>query len=329
MNSRFGIALVLLFPILLAPAAAGQCANDCSYSGQKICDSAGLGVYTCGQYDSDSCLDWGSWQRCQSGWTCPYRATGCVAASGSSGANQPPSVTLSLSKTYASIGDRISVTARASDDKGLRSVTIYKDGSDSGTRICSGLSCTVSYEFPITSSSGHTFSARVTDASGLSSASASASVRTGSPGYGGSQTCKSNNQQCISTSDCCQGYTCRILQKGGTYLGYACQPSLTAPPSSVKCSDSGDNGDDKFQQGTARGVDTNGIIYSKTDYCVGASAVYEFYCGGVNKAYRLEGKRDCPTGYTCSDGACISSGGGTGKCEYAGSIPTYDNNGNR
>jgi len=45
------------------------CTDECSYYGQKIC--AGSNSYkVCGNYDSDSCLEWSSIQYCPSGYIC-------------------------------------------------------------------------------------------------------------------------------------------------------------------------------------------------------------------------------------------------------------------
>ncbi|MFH1211029.1 MAG: hypothetical protein V1645_03870 [archaeon] len=46
----------------------GSCSNDC-VSGQKVCYSS-LAYKQCGQYDSDSCLDWSALTNCPSGYTC-------------------------------------------------------------------------------------------------------------------------------------------------------------------------------------------------------------------------------------------------------------------
>lgn len=50
-----------------APAAP-SCSNECSSSGAKEC--YGSGYRTCGNYDSDSCLEWSSAASCSSGQTC-------------------------------------------------------------------------------------------------------------------------------------------------------------------------------------------------------------------------------------------------------------------
>lgn len=56
------------------------CSNECSYSGQKIC----LGSYAkiCGNYDSDSCLEWNA------GTYCPYGCLGGICQSSNQTTNQ-------------------------------------------------------------------------------------------------------------------------------------------------------------------------------------------------------------------------------------------------
>ena len=47
-----------------------KCSNECSYSGYKQC-SGTSGYQTCGNYDSDSCLEWSSTSvSCSFGYTC-------------------------------------------------------------------------------------------------------------------------------------------------------------------------------------------------------------------------------------------------------------------
>ena len=52
-----------------------QCSNECS-SGSKTC--VGNGYKTCGNYDSDSCLEWSSVTSCSSSQTCSNGQ--CVAS---------------------------------------------------------------------------------------------------------------------------------------------------------------------------------------------------------------------------------------------------------
>ncbi len=54
------------------------CTNDCSYSGQKEC--SGTGYRTCGNYDSDSCLEWSTVVSCNSfaGWLSTYQCSGNI-----------------------------------------------------------------------------------------------------------------------------------------------------------------------------------------------------------------------------------------------------------
>ncbi|MDD5221450.1 MAG: hypothetical protein PHV47_02515, partial [Candidatus Pacebacteria bacterium] len=47
-----------------------SCTNECSYAGQTEC--YGNGVRTCGNYDSDSCLEWGSTSTCTGSTSCGY-----------------------------------------------------------------------------------------------------------------------------------------------------------------------------------------------------------------------------------------------------------------
>jgi hypothetical protein len=48
---------------------SSTCQNECSFYGQKTCSSS-TSFKTCGNYDSDSCLEWSSPQSCPSGYTC-------------------------------------------------------------------------------------------------------------------------------------------------------------------------------------------------------------------------------------------------------------------
>jgi len=58
-----------------AGVCGGGCSNDCS-SGQKRCDPANSTRYqTCGQYDTDTCLDWSSSVACSPGQTCSGAGT--------------------------------------------------------------------------------------------------------------------------------------------------------------------------------------------------------------------------------------------------------------
>ena len=46
----------------------GGCNDECTSSGSKQC--AGTGYQTCGNYDSDSCLEWSAVTACNTGETC-------------------------------------------------------------------------------------------------------------------------------------------------------------------------------------------------------------------------------------------------------------------
>ncbi|MEK6969333.1 MAG: hypothetical protein AABW48_02805 [Nanoarchaeota archaeon] len=91
---------------------------------------------------------------------------------------------------------------------------------------------------------------------------------------------------CDSTEDC----SCKID------CG-ACQPG--------DCIDT-DGGDNIYKKGTTTGP---GLIGPKTDYCQATTVLSEYFC---NQDYIMtERLRTCPSGWTCSDGACVA---GTPVC---------------
>jgi len=49
-------------------ASGTQCTNDCTTSGSKQC--SGSSVQTCGNFDTDTCLEWGNTTACGTGTTC-------------------------------------------------------------------------------------------------------------------------------------------------------------------------------------------------------------------------------------------------------------------
>jgi hypothetical protein len=68
-------------------ARVAVCANDCA-SGTKQC--SGNGVQTCGNYDTDSCLEWSLPTPCSSGQICSSgscSAASCTGECSESGAN--------------------------------------------------------------------------------------------------------------------------------------------------------------------------------------------------------------------------------------------------
>lgn len=67
------------------------------------------------------------------------------------------------------------------------------------------------------------------------------------------------------------------------------------------CTDS-DGGLNYYVQGTVYGYNSSAGNYSYTDACVNSIRLEEWYCYGTYPQYQLH---DCPTNYSCSNGACV------------------------
>jgi hypothetical protein len=74
--------------------SAVSCTNDCSTSGLKQC--SGNSVQTCGNYDTDSCLEWGGTTACASGQTCSNGACITTTTPPSSGTALPVDAYISM-----------------------------------------------------------------------------------------------------------------------------------------------------------------------------------------------------------------------------------------
>ncbi|MFA5953548.1 MAG: hypothetical protein WC812_03070 [Candidatus Pacearchaeota archaeon] len=89
------------------------------------------------------------------------------------------------------------------------------------------------------------------------------------------------------------------------YKTYTCAGGCSEYPGKCKsyCTDS-DGLNNKFEKGTVTVVNGSGTT-SKTDYCMTTPGwVWEYQCLGNNS---ITGNYlTCPTGYNCSDGACVS-----------------------
>jgi hypothetical protein len=57
-------------------ACDGSCADECAASGDRAC--AGAGYHTCGQFDSDPCLDWSEPTSCEVDLVCREPGGACV-----------------------------------------------------------------------------------------------------------------------------------------------------------------------------------------------------------------------------------------------------------
>ena len=84
---------------------------------------------------------------------------------------------------------------------------------------------------------------------------------------------------------------------GASYLTVSDGTSLAVKTGSSTCTDA-DNGKNIY----VKGICKKGL-FSYTDSCVSSSTVKEYYCSGNCKSVRI----GCPSGYTCSNGACIQS----------------------
>ncbi|NYZ77750.1 hypothetical protein H0O02_05565 [Candidatus Micrarchaeota archaeon] len=80
----------------------------------------------------------------------------------------------------------------------------------------------------------------------------------------------------------------------GCSSGYACSGGICI----LGCSDS-DGGQDRYVKGTA-----SNAIGTSVDGCSDANTVLEYYCSGDMV---LLNYLDCPSGYACSDGKCVSA----------------------
>ncbi len=70
------------------------------------------------------------------------------------------------------------------------------------------------------------------------------------------------------------------------------------------CSDS-DGGVNIYSKGTATGADSNDKKFTNRDYCSGSTGVMEYSCLAAANGDILQVKYyECPSGYTCDNGAC-------------------------
>ena len=85
---------------------------------------------------------------------------------------------------------------------------------------------------------------------------------------------------------------------------YGCGGGGSSTPTST-CSDS-DGGKDINVVGVVTLTD-KGISTTYSDYCLSGSAVGEYYCTSGNY-YSALASSPCPSGTSCSNGACVASG---------------------
>jgi hypothetical protein len=102
----------------------------------------------------------------------------------------------------------------------------------------------------------------------------------------------------------CSGNTLKTTQTGCPN-GYSCSSGAcikkTSTQPSIICSDS--DGNNIYKKGITKEILPH-VTYDHPDYCVGGARVVEHTCPDVNKNLYVN-TINCPTGYVCSDGACI------------------------
>ena len=87
-----------------------------------------------------------------------------------------------------------------------------------------------------------------------------------------------------------------------SYVNYCCCSSGTVSCNTTFCSQT-DGGNNVYLKGTDTYYDLrNGTCQTitNTDYCINVTALWEYNC-------RSSGLRNCPSGYGCSNGACVTS----------------------
>jgi len=86
------------------------------------------------------------------------------------------------------------------------------------------------------------------------------------------------------------------------------EPIPTLPNGEQKCTDS-DGGKNIYVKGIISGISLTNQITTETDFCVEGNLI-EFFCNdetnNITPLNRINNNGvPCPTGYTCSDGACV------------------------
>jgi hypothetical protein len=108
------------------------CADECAYAGQTRCYDS-THTQTCGNYDSDCCLEWSSAQSCGSGQVCQNGT--CVTQE----VNDPITGSLYVSSYSVCRGESIAVTLTGQDDNGVIQLKLMiDDGVDTYTFDCFG-----------------------------------------------------------------------------------------------------------------------------------------------------------------------------------------------
>ncbi|MBM3229000.1 hypothetical protein FJZ26_01085 [Candidatus Parvarchaeota archaeon] len=94
------------------------------------------------------------------------------------------------------------------------------------------------------------------------------------------------------------------LEAMGYNCPYGCSNGVCKSAPQTVCTDT-DGGVNYYTKGTTSGIDGNRVPATDTDSCIDSTNLIEWFCSG---SYRTNTNYACPSGYTCSNGACVQSG---------------------
>jgi hypothetical protein len=280
-------------------ATSSGCTNECSYAGLKTC--YGSSTYKqCGQYDSDSCLEWSNYQYCPGGTTCSAATGQCISQTCTNECSYSGAKQCSGSYGYQTCGEYDSdgcvewggYTSCASgktcsSGSCITAPSCTNECSSSGAKQCSG---TYGYQ-----TCGHYDSDSCLEWSTVSSCSSGYVCSGGNCIYNTpscSNECSySGYKQCSSSS---------TYQTCGNYDSDTCLEWSA----SVSCSSGYTCNSGACTQTTC----SNECAYAGQKVCYG-TAGYK-YCGQYDSDSCLDlGSTVYSCGYSkkCSNGSCISS----------------------
>ena len=268
----------------------GGCTDACgSYSnGQRICytNTDGYSGYkTCGNYDSDSCLEFSNQTVCPSGQTC------------------------SNGECVANCGNGAIEGTEQCDGSNLNGQTCVSRGFSGGI-----LGCTSYCAFNTTNCVSTNQTTNITCYSNVNCPQAtnyycnenglrcqnSTSYQCENPGI--------TSSYCLASGGGASCGSCVATQgSNSTCYNGACVPTNQTTGNST-CTDS-DGGNEIYLKGTVTGkeIGTSKII-SKTDYCTNQNNVVEYFCNDIypnyEPGYVNNVIKSCPN--SCVDGACVS-----------------------